>query len=832
MRSPMKDLLVVHLDSPSIAPTISRFPLAISGWLLVPDTFSPDFITRYLELSVVVEQSSSLRAAEFNAVTLAGQKISDDASKDFYLSKPVLVQSGGRRVAAQGFANYRCYDFAGEIESSVLRGATKISMPLRLSVVAQLEDLRGVSEISQIHLMSRDHFLEPQGGFYSPTASLCGGDFLYVEGWAHCADDELEKVEVAIGETTVGQLQCGVYQAKSANNFPDIMRRGAGFVGVLSRAKVQSLCGKSALSGQQALYARCCFASGKTLQLEIHGFIWMPSVSAVQRRQRILGRVESVQLLHSGRIQCSGWVLNLTGDHTAFSLCAGRKKISLDEISGFSSLHYLQRPDVEQRFSELCFTQTAGFQLTFDPEVFGKFPGGISVVAAGVDGKLKLTSGLQEFALAKLVAKALVGKDRVRTFGHWLRYCQHLLLPVPKVELSKSQQKKRKVLLAMHNLSETEGAPKVFFNIAKHIVEQRLDFELHVVAAAGGGLQEAFEALHIPVTLLPELSLNGLDLPRYYRGLSKLCQLLKEEEFQFVYANVIDSFFAVDAAFRLGLTTSWLVHESVNPLSCFAQLPSELRSIFLSRLQTVDELLFVSRATQQMFVPFLFHNRTSVIHNGVDIAEIETQRKAMTREQARALIGVSDASIAIVTIIGTTTHRKGQDVFLKEMAKLAAAQPQRRFAFLIVGAREGSFLDSLRSLAEQLQIAEQISFVAETPDVSPYFLASDVMVVASREESSPLVSLEAFAYQRPLVSTTVFGLAEQVRDSANALAFDIDQPGAMADAVWQLLSDGSLRESIVKEARRDVEQQFLLSASLSQHSKHIAQLLDLCSKAR
>ncbi len=64
--------------------------------------------------------------------------------------------------------------------------------------------------------------------------------------------------------------------------------------------------------------------------------------------------------------------------------------------------------------------------------------------------------------------------------------------------------------------------------------------------------------------------------------------------------------------------------------------------------------------------------------------------------------------------------------------------------------------------------------VPETGETSAYWQAADVFCCTSRVESYPLVILEAMAAGLPIITTPVFGIAEQVRPRVNALIY---QPG-------------------------------------------------------
>src|SRR4029079_643925 len=76
------------------------------------------------------------------------------------------------------------------------------------------------------------------------------------------------------------------------------------------------------------------------------------------------------------------------------------------------------------------------------------------------------------------------------------------------------------------------------------------------------------------------------------------------------------------------------------------------------------------------------------------------------------------------------------------------------------------------------------------------YQAADVFACTSRVESFPRVVLEAMAYGLPVVSTRVFGIAEQVGENVNALLYEPGDAARLADHLQRLIVDDALRERL------------------------------------
>lgn len=181
------------------------------------------------------------------------------------------------------------------------------------------------------------------------------------------------------------------------------------------------------------------------------------------------------------------------------------------------------------------------------------------------------------------------------------------------------------------------------------------------------------------------------------------------------------------------------------------------------------------------------------IHPGIDVARFATG----DRTDARASLGLAPDDLA-VGIVGRLQPWKGQHVFLRAAAKIAAAQPRARF--VVVGGTPGGFSAdypaSLRSLAADLGIADRVVFTGQREDVPAVLSALDVFVHASEAEPFGIAIVEAMAAALPVVATRGGGVAEIVSDGQTGLLVEAGHVSGIADAVARVLGDRALAERI------------------------------------
>jgi glycosyltransferase involved in cell wall biosynthesis len=191
-------------------------------------------------------------------------------------------------------------------------------------------------------------------------------------------------------------------------------------------------------------------------------------------------------------------------------------------------------------------------------------------------------------------------------------------------------------------------------------------------------------------------------------------------------------------------------------------------------------------AAQRRFTP---NARIERIHLGVPVAKVALRRGS--GGPIRAELGWQ--SNPVVGMVGRLDPAKGQHDFLRAAAAVAERRPDVRFVLVggaIVG-HEGSYPDDLRTLTDDLGLADRVHFAEHQSDVYPWFDALDVVVHASHFEAFGLVLVEAMALGKPVVTTVPGDPAGIVEDGVSGLRVPVESPDALAEAVGRLLDDRS-----------------------------------------
>jgi glycosyltransferase involved in cell wall biosynthesis len=150
-----------------------------------------------------------------------------------------------------------------------------------------------------------------------------------------------------------------------------------------------------------------------------------------------------------------------------------------------------------------------------------------------------------------------------------------------------------------------------------------------------------------------------------------------------------------------------------------------------------------------------------------------------------------------VTILARLVPIKRVDRFL-DMAERLAHEPD--VWFLIAG--DGELREELQAIELSAGLAPRVVWAGFQQDVPGVCFASDVVVLTSDNEGTPVSLIEAQAAGVPVVSTRVGGAATVVGERPGALV-DVDDVAGLARAVGALLDDlPAAREAAGRERER------------------------------
>lgn len=202
-------------------------------------------------------------------------------------------------------------------------------------------------------------------------------------------------------------------------------------------------------------------------------------------------------------------------------------------------------------------------------------------------------------------------------------------------------------------------------------------------------------------------------------------------------------------------------------------------------------------------------DKVTIIPPGVDLERFHPIDK--TEAKKRVGIPCGDKNIMFA---GRIEPLKGIDTLIQAMALIKQRYPDvmENTCVAIIGGDPWSDdpddeMARLQNMRQDLGIHDIVVFLgAKDQEVLPYYYAAAEMVVMpSHYESFGMVALEAMAMGRPVIASEVGGLAFLIRDGINGYHVPTRDPEALAERIFELLSNAECREEMGLAARQNAE---------------------------
>ena len=154
--------------------------------------------------------------------------------------------------------------------------------------------------------------------------------------------------------------------------------------------------------------------------------------------------------------------------------------------------------------------------------------------------------------------------------------------------------------------------------------------------------------------------------------------------------------------------------------------------------------------------------------------------------------------------VGVIKENKGIDLLIRAAPLLADCR-----IIIAGGQSQPEYLKTLTELAQQLNVESKILFTGfvDNETLNSLYHGCDIFVLPTRADTLPLCILDAMACQKPVVSTTIGGVPEEVGPE-NGILVEPNNHRLLAAALNRLLADKRLREKMGKNGYRKIDNKF------------------------
>ncbi|CAN5305540.1 hypothetical protein BH10PSE11_BH10PSE11_06030 [soil metagenome] len=159
-----------------------------------------------------------------------------------------------------------------------------------------------------------------------------------------------------------------------------------------------------------------------------------------------------------------------------------------------------------------------------------------------------------------------------------------------------------------------------------------------------------------------------------------------------------------------------------------------------------------------------------------------------------------------LAVIGTLAEGKGQEDAVRAVAELAAHGQD--VELLLVGYKNPAYFSKLDALIRSLNLEDRVRMEEFSEDPYSIILASDILLVCSRNEAFGRVVVEGMLLGRPVVYSRSGGIPEYMKDGVTGLSYAPGDGHELARRIQEFIDDPKRTTQIIEEAKRYAETKF------------------------
>ncbi|KXJ67746.1 glycosyl transferase [Achromobacter xylosoxidans] len=207
------------------------------------------------------------------------------------------------------------------------------------------------------------------------------------------------------------------------------------------------------------------------------------------------------------------------------------------------------------------------------------------------------------------------------------------------------------------------------------------------------------------------------------------------------------------------------------------------------------------------------HVRKYLITRGVPPEKIATVYSPIVlpapveRSTLRGELGLADDDV-VVGCVAVMRATKGHKDLIDAIAPLMATRPKLHLVF--VGAGSPVFEQTQAYVAER-GLQDRIHLMGTRRDVPNLLAGFDLFALATQQEASGTVFVEAQASGLPVIGTNVGGVSEMFRDGVTGFLVPPKDPAALTAALARLIDDPALRRTMGEAGRKMVWEEGVFS---------------------
>jgi len=244
-----------------------------------------------------------------------------------------------------------------------------------------------------------------------------------------------------------------------------------------------------------------------------------------------------------------------------------------------------------------------------------------------------------------------------------------------------------------------------------------------------------------------------------------------------------------------GLTT----HPNITMGKFINKLIYRLQSPFVRFIINQSKKIVVANEYEKnIFLEFTNEDKISIVKNGINLEDF-----IKLKVDFRKKYSISEEYVLFVGRFHTV---KGVDILIKAVNEIRNFLKSKNMKCVIMGVDFG-YEQEMFNLIKKYNLENQIIVIKKPPReyVIAAYEQSQMLVLPSRWELSPLTPLEGFAFKKPVISTNCHGIPHTIQDGQNCILTEMNDFKKIAESIEYLVNNENERKKMGEEGYNQVK---------------------------
>ncbi len=306
---------------------------------------------------------------------------------------------------------------------------------------------------------------------------------------------------------------------------------------------------------------------------------------------------------------------------------------------------------------------------------------------------------------------------------------------------------------------------------------------------------------------IPEFKLTSFYDANFVRQIRRCAKFIKQNNIDIVHTHdFYTNIFGMFSAKLAGVKTRIASKRETGSMRSNLQKLIEKQAFKLSHKIVVN----AEAVKKYLIEEQISEQKINVIYNGLDLERL--QPKTQNRTEICDELGLPNGeNIKFITLVANLRHEvKNQPMFLRTAQKVIKQFPNAHFVL----AGEGELLNGLQTLANELQITDNVEFIGLCRKIPELLSVSFACVLTSFNEGFSNSILEYMSASKPVIATNVGGASEAIIENETGFLVNSDDDETMSKRLIELLKDETKAAKFGETGRKFVEENFSCETQL------------------